>query len=480
MTGPDPRLPSQRTGSAYEGPILTALLTLAIPIVAGNMLQSAYQLLDAFWVGRLGAAAVAAVQITFPITFMMFALGAGFSIAGSTLIAQYVGARNQGMVNRVAAQTMLLVACISLILGLIGYAIAPGYLRAMGIAADVYPGALSYMRIAFLSLIFAFSFAVFQAVMRGVGEAKLPMYVILGTVVLNGGLSPLLIFGWGPIPGHGVTGAAMSSFFTQGVAAVIAMLVLFGGRHGIKVSWSDFKPDMSYMKRAFLLGFPSSIEMSTRALGVIILSFLVASFGTRTIAAYGVGTTILQVVIIPAMGLAMAISVLVGQNIGARNPQRAALIARTGALLGFGALTILGVIAFIFAPHIVRFFIPGDPGVIADGSSFVRIQSLIWGFVGLQFCLVGVLRAAGNMMATMIIALVSQWVLMFPLAYVLSKHTTLGAEGIFWAFPIANVAITTITVIWYWKGDWRYVRLTEDEQTVVAVNEAAAVEEHRH
>ncbi len=480
MNAPDPRLPVQRTGSAYEGPILKALLTLAIPIVAGNMLQSAYQLMDAFWVGRLGAAAVAAVNITFPITFLMFALGAGFSIAGSTLIAQYVGARNQHMVNRVAAQTMLLVAVISLMLGLVGYAIAPTYLHAMGVSAEVYPGALSYMRIAFLSLIFAFSFAVFQAVMRGVGEAKLPMYVILGTVVLNGFLSPTLIFGIGPIPGHGVTGAAMSSFFTQGVAAFIALRVLFGGRHGIHVSWADFKPDMSYMKRAFLLGFPSSIEMSTRAGGVIMLSFLVASFGTRTIAAYGVGTTIFQVVIIPAMGLAMAISVLVGQNIGAQNPQRSAQIARTGALLGFCALSFLGIVAFIFAPHIIRFFIPGDPGVIADGSRFVRIQCLIWGFVGLQFCLVGVLRAAGNMMATMIIALVAQWVLMFPVAFVLSKHTSLGAEGIWWAFPIANVTITVITLIWYWKGDWRYVRLTEDEQAIVAVNEAAAVEEHRH
>ncbi|MEN3977029.1 MATE family efflux transporter [Emcibacter sp. SYSU 3D8] len=480
MNAPDTRLLSQRTDSAYEGPILKALLTLAVPIVAGNMLQSAYQLLDAFWVGRLGAAAVAAVNITFPMTFLMFALGAGFSIAGSTFIAQYVGARNQAMVNRVAAQTMLLVACISLMLGMIGYSVAPIYLRAMGIADDVFPGALSYMRFAFISLIFGFSFAVFQAVMRGVGEAKLPMYVILGTVVLNGFLSPLLIFGWGPIPGHGVTGAAMSGLFTQGVAATIALLVLFGGRYGIHVSWSDFKPDMTYMKRAFLLGFPSSIEMSTRAAGVIMLSFLVASFGTRTIAAYGVGTTIFQVVIIPAMGLAMAISVLVGQNIGAHNPQRAAQIARTGATLGFGALTLLGIVAFIFAPDIIRVFIPGDPGVIQDGSRFVRIQCLIWGFVGLQFCLVGVLRAAGNMMATMIIGLVSQWVLMFPVAYMLSKHTSLGAEGIWWAFPIANVAITTITLIWYWKGDWRYVRLTDDEQAIVAVNEAAAVEERRH
>ena len=113
-------------------------------------------------------------------------------------------------------------------------------------------------------------------------------------------------------------------------------------------------------------------------------------------------------------------------------------------------------------------------------STSTRTQSLAWGFIGLQLCLVGVLRASGNMLATMSIALVSQWVLMFPIAYVLSKHTGLGAEGIWWAFPIANVAVTTITLIWYVKGDWRYVRLTDDEQTVVAVSEAAMAEERRH
>jgi putative MATE family efflux protein len=467
----------RRKGSAFEGPILRSLLTLAIPIVVGNMLQSTYQLIDAFWVGRLGGAAVAAVAVTFPMTFLMFALGAGFSIAGSTLIAQYVGARNQPMVNRVAAQTMVLVAGVSLLLGLVGYLLAPMILKAMGVTSDVYPGALSFMRIAFLGLIFSFSFAVFQAVMRGVGEATLPTYIVLGTVILNAVICPVLIFGWGPIPGSGVTGAAISTIFTQGIAAFIAMWVLFGGRHGIHVSWSDFMPDLAYMKRAFLLGFPASIEMSTRALGVTVLSFLVASFGTQTIAAYGVGTTIFQVVLIPAMGLSMAISVLVGQNIGARNPQRATQIARTGYMLGFGALSVLGVIAFIFAPAIISTFIPGDPGVIAAGTAFVRTQCLAWGFTGLQLCLVGVFRAAGNMMATMIIALVSQWVLMFPIAYVLSKHTSLAEAGIWWAFPISNIVITTITLLWYTKGDWRYVRLTDDEQAVVAVNEAAMAED---
>lgn len=455
--------PAAGRASAFEGPILRSLLVLAAPIVMGNALQVAYQLIDAFWVGRLGGAAVAAVAVTFPFTFLMFALGAGFSIAGSTLIAQYMGARNQPMVNRVAAQTLLMVALVSLCLGFVGYMLAPGILRLMGVTADVYPGALSFMRIAFLGLVFGFSFAVFQAVMRGVGEAVLPMLIVLSTVIMNFALCPLLIFGWGPFPAWGVTGAAIATLVTQAIAAVLALVVLFRGRHGIHVSWADFRPDLAYMRRAFLLGFPASIEMSARALGVTVLSFLVASFGTQTIAAYGVGTTIFQVVLIPAMGLSMAISVLVGQNIGARNPARASHIARVGAAVGFGALTILGIGAYFLAPMIVATFIPGDPGVIEAGTSFVRIQCLAWGFMGLQLCLIGVFRATGNMVATMILALISQWVLMFPLAYVLSKHTTLGATGIWWAYPASNVIIAGITLLWYAKGNWNYARLTDDD-----------------
>src|SRR6478672_1016434 len=138
--------PPQRT-VLLEGPIIRSLLALAVPIMAANILQSAYQIIDAFWVGRLGGAAVAAVSLSFPVMFLMFAVGAGLSMAGSTLIAQYVGARNERMVGHVAGQTILMVGLASLILGTIGYFTAPSLLRLMGVAPDVYPGALGFMRV---------------------------------------------------------------------------------------------------------------------------------------------------------------------------------------------------------------------------------------------------------------------------------------------------------------------------------------------
>src|SRR3954469_22199127 len=198
-----------------EGPIIKSLLSLAIPIALANILQAAYQLIDAYWVGRLGGSAVAAVSVSTPVMFLTIGLGAGLALAGSTLIAQYFGARNQEMVDHVAAQTLLMIVLVSVVLGGLGYIAAPTILRLMGVTPEVYGGALGFMRVSFVGLVFNFFFFMFNALMRGVGEAKLPVYIVLGTVVLNFLLDPLFIFGRGPIPAMGVMGAAVATVGTQ-------------------------------------------------------------------------------------------------------------------------------------------------------------------------------------------------------------------------------------------------------------------------
>ena len=144
-----------------EGPIVRALVTLAIPIVLGNVLQAGYQLTDAFWVGRLGASAVAAVSVSFPVTFLVIALGSGLAMAGATLAAQYMGAGRQDMVDHVTAQTMVMVAITSAVLGALGYGLSPYLLTLLGVASDVYAGALGFMRVSFVGIIFVFMYAMF-------------------------------------------------------------------------------------------------------------------------------------------------------------------------------------------------------------------------------------------------------------------------------------------------------------------------------
>ncbi len=460
-----------------EGPIGKALLKLSIPIILGNLLQAGYQLTDAFWVGRLGAAAVAAVSISFPVTFLVISLGSGLAMAGATLSAQYMGAGRPDKVNHVAAQTMLMVAITSVFLGAAGYFLSPYLLGLLGVASDVYRDALGFMQVSFIGIIFVFLYAMFQSLMRGVGQTKMPLLIVLGTVILNFILDPFFIFGYGALAPQGVMGAALATLTTQALAAVLGIVIFMRGRHGIQLSWQGLKPDFPYIKRAFMLGLPGSIELSTRGLGLIIMSFLVASFGTLTIAAYGVGSNILQVVVIPAMGLSMAVSTLVGQNVGAGNIQRAERVTFLGALSGFIVLSVVGILAYIFAPACVAFFVPDDQAVIAQGAEFIRIMCLAWGCIGVQLCIVAAFRACGNMISAMLIALVSQWVIQFPLAYILSKHTVLHATGLWWSFPVTNGLVALVSIIWFAQGHWKKTRLTEDDQETGIVTDQVIIEE---
>jgi len=470
-------MPLDRQKLFLEGPIGTALVRLAIPIILGNVLQTGYQLTDAFWVGRLGAAAVAAVSVSFPVTLLVIALGAGLGIAGATLSAQYMGAGRQDLVNHVAAQTMMMVSVTSAVLGAAGYALAPLLLDLLGVAPDVFTGALGFMRVSFVGIIFVFLYAMFQALMRGVGETRTPLMIVLGTVVLNFLLDPLFIFGLGPLPPQGVMGAALATLTTQGLAALLGIVIFLRGRHGIQLSWRLFRPDPVYIRRAFFLGLPGSIELSTRGLGPMLLSFLVASFGTVTLAGYGVGSNILQFVTIPAMGMSQAVSTLVSQNMGAGNTQRAARVTVLGAGSSFVILSVVGIVAYILAPALVAFFVPRAPDVIAEGAQFIRIMCLAWGGIGVQLCVVSAFCASGNMLAAMVVALVSQFMFQFPLAYILSKHTSLQAAGLWWSFPITLIAVAIVSICWFAQGGWKTTVLTEESRQVAKVAEETIAED---
>ena len=184
---------SKNKRNLTEGSIFKNLLVLSIPIVFANILQTAYQLTDTYWVGKLGAVAVAAVSLSFPIIFLLISMGGGLAIAGSILVAQYIGRRDTRKADHVAAQTLLMMIAAVIPLSLLGYIFAEPVMVLMGAAPDVLPEAVAYMQISFIGLIFMYGYFVFQSLMRGVGEVKTPVYIVLSTVILNLFLDQLLI-----------------------------------------------------------------------------------------------------------------------------------------------------------------------------------------------------------------------------------------------------------------------------------------------
>lgn len=438
-----------------EGPIFKSLLVLAVPIVFSSLLQTAYNLTDTFWVGRLGAGAVAAVSLSFPVMFLIFAVGGGLAVAGTILVAQYKGKKDEASVDHVTSQTFSMMFIISILIGIIGYLVSPSIISFMGADAIVSPMAIEYLRVSFLGVLFVFIYYVFESLLRGVGNAKTPVFIVFATVLLNLILDPLFIFGWGPFPAMGVSGAALATVCTQAIAAIIGIILLFSGRYGLRLKLKNLKPDFPLIKKMFFLGLPSSIEQSSRALSFVFLTLLAARFGTIALAAYGIRNRISSFLILPALGLAIAASAIIGQNLGAQKPERAQKTAKDALVATFISLTALGMVFFIFAENIIGWFVPGDLEVIKMGALFLRITAPTLGLLGIEIVAGGILRGAGATASAMALAVVSLWVLHIPVAFLLVNYTSLGEVGLWISFAFGNVTGAVLGLILLKKSNWQ-------------------------
>jgi len=459
-----------------DGSILKSIIKLSLPIVVANVLQSVYNLTDMFWVGRLGKEAVAAVSFSFPILFLLISAGAGISVAGTILVAQYRGKRDRESVDFIAAQTLFMVTVLSVVISAAGYFLAEPIIYLAGAEPDVAPMAVAYLKISFVGLFFLFSFFVCQSLLWGVGVVKLPMAIVFVTVLLNFAADPLFIMGWGFIPALGVSGAALATILTQGLASLAAFAMFVSGRYGISLKLRNLPPDWRLIKKTFVLGLPASVEHSIRAGSFAVMVFLVGTFGTVAVASYGIVTRIMSFIIIPAVGMAMAVTTLVGQNMGAGKIRRAEDISLLSSAFAFVLMTAAGLLFFVFSRRLMAFFIPGNSSVIESGSVFLRITSLTFGFIGFQIVLGGAFRGSGETLSAMMLTLFSFLFLRVLLAWLLPAFTHLAENGIWLAFPVSNVLGGAAALLLFLKGNWKKKRITEEFRAAVFADSAASLD----
>ncbi|GAB5526093.1 MAG: MATE family efflux transporter [Roseivirga sp.] len=445
----------QAKTSLTEGNILRTLIVLAAPIIGTNLLQTGYQLVDAFWVGRLGANAVAAVSVSYPVNFLMISLCSGFGFAGAILVAQYAGAKNLKMVNHVAIQTLVMVVLMSVVMSAIAWQLSPSILHWLGVEQEIFAEADFFQRIIFLGLVFNFTFILFQSLLRGIGEVSIPLYINAVSLGLNFILDPLFIYGWGPIPAYGVAGAAFSTLATLSLSAFIGLYILFKGNTDFKLTLKAFKFDSPLLKSAFKLGMPSSMEISARALGLTLMTGIAAKFGTDVLAAYGVGARLISFVVIVALGIMKATATLVGQNIGANRIERAEKTSKYAATIAFVSMSMIGLCFFLFAEPIVRAFLDAEEDVVAMGVSFMRITAPAFGFMGAQLAMVGTMRGSGNTMESMAFTIIGVWVIQFPFAWVATRYESFAELGVWWSFPTSYFIPAILTFLWLRKGTWK-------------------------
>jgi len=436
-----------------DTPLFPRLARLAVPIMLTNLLQMTYNLVDAWFLGKVGAAAVSAPAISFSFIMFLAVFGLGFSMAGTTLVSQAYGAENRDRVDFYASQTVTIVGVIGVLVGIIGFLAAPSLLRILQTPEEAFRYARQYMQIVFAGIPLMFFFFVMQALLQGLGDSVTPLKIQFGTVLLNVVLDGVFIFGYGPIPAMEVAGAAVATVLSRSVAAIAAIVVLARGRRGMQIRAEYLRPNRAAMRQFIEIGLPNSLGQGISALGFTVLQGVVNSFGVAVVAAFGVGNRIIGLFNMPAIGLSKATATLVGQELGGNAPESARAVVRLSVLAMLGLIVPGMTFTFFFGHSLVRFFVD-DPAVIAHGAVLFRIVSVSVIPFTLFTVINGAFEGGGVTRPVMVLNILRLWGLRVPLAIVLSSRHALGANGIWIAMFISNVVTATVGFLWLRRGSW--------------------------
>jgi putative MATE family efflux protein len=443
------------------GAITPKLFHLAWPLVAGNLLQTAYNLADVFWVGRIGTEPLAAVSLMFPTAWLFVSVAMGLTAATVAVVSQHVGAGEERAAENAVAQTVLLTLAVAITLALIGFAIREPLVWLIGARGEVYDLSVAYIEIIFVAIPFTFLFFVFRAVLRAAGDTKTAMYLVAVSALLNILIDPFFVLSADPLFGYdglflglGVRGAAYATLIARIFAAAVGIAILLRGRRGIRLRLRDLDPDLPVLARLVRIGTPGTADGLLRSLSAVAMAGLVARFGPVVTAAYGIGLRMMSVSWTVSGAVGQAAATGVGQNLGSRAPDRAEEVAwkatagAMGALFGFGAL------AFAFPSPFMMVF-TSDPAVVAEGNSFLRITAFSWAFFGGLMVLQGAFRGAGNTTEAMVLSGLSRWVFRIPLMWVLAFPLALEAAGLWSGWAITSVVSLAVGAAWFKLGGWK-------------------------
>jgi putative MATE family efflux protein len=427
---------------------------LALPMTLETGIMNVAQVLDTYWVGRLGSAALAAVTISITVRWVVNSLANGLGIGGMAVVARRIGAREQAAAEHATWQTILLGLSVALLLGGVGQVMARPVLILLGADAEVLPLGLAYLRVSFGGIFTLILVFVINAMLRGAGEARLAMTVLFLSTAVTVVLEPVLIFGWGPLPPLGVAGSAWANVLGFGAGLTLQVTILLRRKARIGINLHDLRPDFPLMARIVRIALPSTVQMTLRSSSRLLIVGLVGLYGTFATAGYGVANRLLLIALIPGFGLGNAAGTLVGQNLGARKPERAEQSAWWVSAYAAGYMATLAVLLFALARPLIALFDP-TPQVVAFGTECLRVvaPSLMASAVGVV--LARAFDGAGNTVPAMVVNLLSLWGMEAPLAYGLSRWMGMGVTGVWWGRAIANLANGSLFAFWFRLGRWK-------------------------
>ncbi len=433
--------------------IFKQLTILSWPIILAFSMQVGYNIVDIFWVGKLGATAIAAVSLAGNVFFIILAVGQILGSGTIALVAQFYGAKQIDNANNIIRQSLLLVSIIALPVCISGFIFAKQIMFLLGGQADVLIISTSYLRIIFIGFFFQLISFTINYAFRGIGDMKTPMKIMLVATIINLILDPLLIFGLGFFPRLEVQGAAIATVIAKCVSFLFGFIILIRGRSGIKLNiFKKWYLKTKVVKTILSVGIPVGISYGLMAFSNMAVFRIVSSFSEYALAALGIGIRILQLASLPVVSIGIATTTLAGQSLGARDIKKTMQIGNISMLFSTAITIFFGIIFVTNAKFLVSIFTQ-NPQVINYGLQFMQIVSLYLVFIGITMSLTGVFRGAGDTLPPMFAGLF-KLALLIALAILFSQNLGMGITGVWWAIFISYSIETIIITIWYASGKW--------------------------
>ena len=440
------------------GNLNRAILLLAIPMVLEMVLESLFAVVDVFWVGRLGADAIATVGLTESLLSLVMAIGFGLSLSTTAMVARRIGEKDPAGAAVAGVQAIVIGVAIAALIGIPCLFYAPNLLRLMGASRQVVAVGSGYARIALGGSAAIMLLFLNNAIFRGAGDAAIAMRLLWVSNIINLVLDPCLIFGWGPFPKLGVTGAALATFTGRSIGVLYQFYRLLRGTERIRILRDQLRINLSVLLRLLRVSLTGILQFAIAHTSWIGLVRIVSTFGAAALAGYTIAIRIVIFVILPSWGLSNAAATLVGQNLGAGKPDRAETsVWRTGFynMLFLGGV---GVILIMFAEPAVRLF-THDPEVIPLAASCLRILS--YGNIGYAYGMVMLqaFNGAGDTITPTWVNLFGFWFLEIPLAYWLAIPMYLRSKGVFFSIVIAEGSIALAGILLFRRGRWKQQKI---------------------
>ncbi|HKK10054.1 MAG TPA: MATE family efflux transporter [Bacteroidales bacterium] len=435
------------------------IFKFAAPLLLGNVFQQLYSVVDSIIVGQfLGKDALAAVGAAFPVIFTMISFVIGIAGGFTIIISQYFGAKQTENVRLTIDTMYIFLFFAAILISTIGIVFTEDIFRLMQTPAEVLPQATTYLQVYFSGIIFFFGFNGINAILRGLGDSKTPLYFLIIATVTNILFDYLLVV----VFEIGIAGAAIATIISQGGAFITSIFYLNRTHSLVKLTTLRIHFDRAIFKRSLKIGLPSGVQNTIVSLGMMALFSIVNTFGATAAAAYSVALRINSLASTPAMNFSAALSTFVGQNLGANKPKRVRKgLLSTWFMASVIVLIVTGVI-ITFKKELMMLF-TDNPEVVAIGSEYLVIVSSFYLVFSTLFIFGGVMRGAGDTIMPMFFTLISLWVIRIPLAYLLSQE--IGLTGIWWASPIGWFIGMAMSIVYYLTGRWKKKVVVDHSQS---------------